>query len=285
MNKDNILYKAMKKYRRKFLFINIISLCLLMLFIILKYPYLRTEMRGASELDIDRLLSETDVFVIDELIELDRHESKSPETIFGRSTSYWQDDRYLFEIKADTIEDTGIVYTEKISMSQGKPIEYESARVYLAKCAGRSFAVIAPPGAELTSPVTGFLVDRSNVVVSDLSKLLEDGESLTLSEYFIDARDLEMGTSSSDLFIARIWLIIMLLLFIKLAVYYFRPELTPTYRQLRRYGPVLQVADEVCLQAQSDDAVTDGGQIITKDFILSDSSFKKTVAKNHMSKH
>lgn len=285
MDKNSVLYKAMKKYRLKFLIINILATALLIAFAMWKMPYLKTKTFGASALDAERFLSETGTFTVDELVELDRHEAKEPSNLCTRTESYWQGDKYLFNIKVNSAEETGIVYKNKISMGNGDPVEYPSAEIYLAECYGRTFAVIAQPGIKPTGTVKGYLVDKSRPVISELSKNLENGDSLTLSEYFIDTRGLEMDTADTDLFIVRVWALIMILLFVKLGFYFAKPVLTPTYRQLRRYGDVLAVADEVNRQAVSADAYTEGKELVTKDFILSDASFKLSVAKNHMAKH
>ena len=75
------------------------------------------------------------------------------------------------------------------------------------------------------------------------------------------------------------------MLFIKLAIYYIYPKTTPTYRQLRRYGNIEDVADEVNRQALSPEAYVEDKKLVTPDFILSNDSFKKKVVRNHMSKN
>lgn len=285
MEKNSFLYKSMTKYRFKFLIINVVLTLLYFAFIAWKMPYIKTEMHGSTPLDEAKFAAQTKNFTISEPFELDRHEEKQPTSIFSRRESYWQGDKYFFEMKISNIRETGAVFKSKMSMGQSKAIEYETAKVYLAECGGKTVAIITNPNDTPKSTVKGFLVEKSRPVMSELSKNLKDGESLTLCEYFIDARDLEMETSRTDYFLAKALLIVLVLLYVKLGFYFAKPELTPTYRQLRRYGDPAVIANLVNEQLEDESTVKDGKNTVTRDFIISNSSFKVTVNKNHMAKH
>ena len=71
MQKDGLLYKEMKHYRRKYLIINIVCTVLYLIFSISRFPYIRTQMTGATPLDAERFASETGTVVIDEAAEGD----------------------------------------------------------------------------------------------------------------------------------------------------------------------------------------------------------------------
>lgn len=280
MKKDTLLYKGMKKYRRKFLVILIFFAVLLIAFTIWRLPYIKTQICGAVDLDVNRFLSETETFSIDDVIELNRHESKEPESYYYKDISYWQGDNYLFKMEVDSLKETGIVYSNKISVSENNTVEYESAVIYTAEIGGRKTVVIASPHEKCEKSITGLLVKAPRAVMSDLSKSEE--LPLTLCEYFIDCRGIDMGTESSDFTIVKIGALILILLFVKLGIYYVKPELTPTYRQLRKYGNIMDVADDVEAQINLDSAYTEDKMLITEDYIITDDTFKKKVVKNHM---
>jgi len=284
MQKGTYLYKAMAKHRRKFLIVNCVLLALLTWFTVAKLPYLKAEIFGPKPLDMDRFLSETDTFKIDELIELDRHDNANPESSYFRQTSYWQDDVYLFDIKTDEMEKTDISFVNVLDYADSS-VEIPLADIWYAKSGGRNFVVIGKPGKEYTGTISGYIVKPTVAITSEISKTLENGEEIVLSEYFIDCRDTEMGTSDTDWTFVKIMLVILILLFAKLVLYYIKPEYAPTYRQLKRIGNIKDVADEINRQAEADDAYIEDKKLITKDFILSDMFFKKKVVRNHMSKN
>jgi len=284
MQKGTVLYKSMAKYRIKFLVCNLILLVLLVSFTVSKMPYIKAEIFGPKPLDMERFLNETDTLVIDELVELDRHEEKQPKGSYFKETSYWQDDVYFFNVKTEKMKKTDISFSGKLEY-EGTSMEYEIADIWYAEAGGRTFAVIGQPGKEYKGTLSGYIVDPSPAIISEISKTLEDGEEIVLSDYFIDCRKTEMGTSETDWTFVKIMSVILLLLFIKLGVYYAKPILTPTYRQLRRYGNIEDIADEINRQAELDDTYFEGSKIITPEFILSNSFFKKKVVKNHMSKN
>ncbi len=280
LKKDTLLYKAMKKYRKKFLVYLLIALALLCAFAIWRFPYIKTKMFGATQLDTEEFLKNTQTFTIDGVTELDRHDPKEPDSYYYKAISYWQKNSYLFDMTVDSIEKTGIIYSSKIELNEKNMIEYESAEIYLAELGGRKIAVIALPHQKYGKHLTGFLVKAPKPVISDLSKKMSD--ELTISEYFIDCRGVDMGTESTDFTILKIWAAILLILFAKLGVYYARPELTPTYRQLRKYGDVNEIANDIEVLIHSETAYTENKMLITDDYILSDDTFKKKVVKNHM---
>lgn len=284
MQKGTVLYKAMAKYRRKFFVCNLILLVLLVSFAAIKMPYIKAEIFGAKPLDMERFLSETDILVIDELVELDRHDEKLPNGYYFKENSYWQDDVYFFDIKIEKAEKTNISFSNKLEY-EGTSIEYPIADIWYAEAGGRTFVVIGEPDKKYKGTLSGYIVEPSRAIISEISKTLENGEEKVVADYFIDCRKTEMGTSDTDWTFVKIMSVILLLLFIKLGVYYAKPILTPTYRQLRRYGNIEDVADEINRQAESDDTYFEGTKIITPEFILSNSLFKKKVVKNHMSKN
>ena len=62
-------------------------------------PYLKTAWQGATPLDMERFNSEVEDITVDKFVELTRKDRTTPDGAYLKKTSYWQDDKYLFEIK------------------------------------------------------------------------------------------------------------------------------------------------------------------------------------------
>ena len=92
--------------------------------------------------------------------------------------------------------------------------------------------------------------------------LFKDGEDITISEYVIYLRNSEMGAESSDVLFFWLFVILMLFLWVKLIIYYINPKLTPTFRQLVKYGDIMEVAQKVDLEVNSEDAYKYGDMLV-----------------------
>lgn len=279
MQKEGFIYNSMKKYRRKFTVCMIVATALMIAFVIWRFPYIKTEFLGAKQLDVNKFLNDTSTFTIDETISLDRHDTKSPEAYYYKEMTYWQGNTFFFKINTENVKDTNITYTSKVKISSNNFYEYESAHIFLAEINGRKTAVIALPNQKIGKTIEGHLVTAPKAVIADLSNKYQN---LTLSEYFIDCRGIDVGTESSDNTILKIWFVILAVLYIKLALYYANPYLTPTYRKLKRYGKPDIVASEIEEQLKSETSYTKSKKIYTDDYILSKETFKIKVIKNHL---
>ena len=94
-----------------------------------------------------------------------------------------------------------------------------------------------------------------------------------------------MGAESSDVLFFWLLVILMLFLWVKLIIYYINPKFTPTVRQLITYGDIMEIAQKVDLETKSEDAYKDGDMLVLENFVITKSTFKTVVAKNHMAKH
>jgi len=74
----------------------------------------------------------------------------------------------------------------------------------------------------------------------------------------------------------------MVLLWIKLICYYIKPTLTPTYRQLARYGEAGSVESDINIQSEK--GHMDGKRFVMEDYIAEKSTFKLIINRNHMAK-
>ncbi len=282
MQKNGYVYKAMAFYRRKFLVCLIITSLIFVWFTVAKMPYLRTWAKGASPLDSERFQEECALMVIKDRVELGRKDKKTPEESAYRSNSYWQDGRYLFSMKLDSIGDEIAVYTREIPIGE-ETETFVTGRVYTAYVAGVPVTVLARGNWDKSLNVTGQLTEVQKPVLAALTKNMKNGETIETAEYTIDLRGLEMDTEETDVALFWISLVLILLIWLKLLSYYIKPTRTPTYKQLLRYGDMETVEQDINLQ--SEDGYTDNKNFVLKDYIIEKSTFKLKISRNHMAKN
>ncbi len=282
MQKNGYVYKMMAFYRRKFLLVLIITSLIFGWFTMAKMPYLRTSLKGASPLDSERFGEECALMIIKDKVELGRKDKKTPDESAFRSNSYWQDGKYLFNMKLDSVGDEIAVYTREIAI--GKETEtFVVSRVYKASLAGVPVTVLARGNWDKSLNVTGHLTEVQKPILSALTKNMKNGEAIETAEYTIDLRGLEMDTEETDVVLFWVSLVLMLLIWFKLISYYIKPSLTPTYKQLRRYGDSETVENDINLQHA--DGYTEDKKLVLKDYIIEKSTFKIKISRNHMAKN
>jgi len=286
VKKSGVVYKGMARYRRKFLAINLFLTLLYIFYIIIKLPYIKTEMFGPEKLDVDRLFNETGTIKITEFVDLGRKDKKTPEANHLKKTSYWQDDAYLYTFKADKVENTGVVFKGKVTSYGSNETTYEDMYdVYIAEIRGRKFALLAFSGQEVKKDMTAYIVHMQKPVLSAVSSVMEDDEAMEISNMILDVRDVEMEAASSDFAFVWIYLAGILFLHLKLLRYYINPLTTPTYTQLSRYGDIETVAEEIDRQYKLPSARRNRKEVILDEYILSKSPMKMKVVINHTAKN
>lgn len=282
MQKNGYIYKSMMHYRRKFLLVLIITSLVFGWFAFAKIPYLRTSINGSSPLDTERFAEECAIMVIKEKVELGRKDEKTPNDGVYRVNSYWQDGRYLFDIKADSIGEEIATYTREIAIGD-KTETFVAYRVYTATVAGVPVTVLAKGNWDKSLNMTGHICEIQKPVLAALTKNMQEGETMETGEYTIDLRGLEMDTEETDVVVFWAWLALMILLWLKLIFYYIKPTRTPTYKQLLRYGDIQTVENDINIQAEG--GYTEEKRFILKDYIIEKSTFKIKILRNHMAKN
>ncbi len=285
IDKNNVLYKGMSRYRIKFLVINILLTVLFVMYSINKLPYLKTAWFGPSELDVERFVSETSVVKISEQEELTRKDRQNPDASYLKKSSYWQDDKYRFTLKADKIEKTEKVFKGKVTPPSGKVMYVDMYNLYIAEIEGRKVAVLAFSDQKIDSELTASIVHMQKCVRSKLSEITAEEGPMEFYDCVIDARNLEMEAETSDHTFFWLYLAVLMYLYIKLIVYYIKPLNAPTYRQLERYGKPETVAEEIDRQYKLKSMRRNGKDIVLEGFIISKSFMKLKVVKNHMAKN
>lgn len=282
MNKEGFLYKGMAKYRFKLLTVNLILLLLFIIYTINILPYLKTSFTGPKALDTERFLKETSAITIDKPIELGRKDHKLPDMSLVKDNTYWQGDVYDFVIDTPSLKPVGETF-KGVNNITGK--ETEMYKVYMTELGGRKAAVLAYPEEITDKKITANLSQMQKPIASVISKSLEDSETIELSEYVIDLRGAEMGAEDSDVLFFWLSGVLLAFLFIKLIVYYVYPKSAPTFRQLAKYGDMDEVIKDVDSQSKLDTVYKDGNMLVFNDYIITKSTFKLVVNKNHMSKN
>lgn len=282
MNKEGFLYKGMAKYRFKLFTVNLILLLLFVIYTINILPYLKTAFQGPKALDTERFLKETSIITIDKPIELGRKDHKLPDMSLIKKTTYWQGDVYDFVIDISTLEPVGKTFKSVNNMT-GK--EMDMYKLYMTELGGRKIAVLSYPEDITGKNVTANLSQMQKPIASEISKTLKDGEVIELSEFVIDLRGAEMGAEDSDIMFFWLCAIILAFLFIKLIVYFVYPKSAPTFRQLAKYGDIDDIIKDVDNQSKLDTVYKDGEMLVLTDYIITKSTFKLVVNKNHMSKN
>ena len=281
MEKDKYVYKAMAHYRTKLLIINVLLTILFVMFTVSKMPYLKTAFSGPSPLDTDRLIRESGTTVIDELIELGRKDHKTPDEAIYTSNSYLQGDVYRYTLTADS--DPVEAKTFTTVMGEGDEArEVDMYKVYLTELGGRKTAILAYANWQPSKNMTACITHMQKPVLAALSETVPEGESLEICEYIIDVRGVEFGTEQGDVAMFWIFLAILVFLWIKQICYYVKPTLTPTYRQLVRYGDMESV--EADINRQSEKGYMEGKRFVMEDYIAEKSTFKLIINRNHMAK-
>jgi len=281
MEKGKYIYKAMAHYRTKFLIINILLTVLFATFTVSKLPYLKMAFSGPSPLDTDRFSNEVGTTVINELVELGRKDHKTPDEAIYTDNSYRQGDVYRYTITADS--DPVEIKTFTTVMGEGDEArEIDMYKVYLTELKGRRTAILAYANWEPSKNMTACITHMQKPILAAISETVSEGEGMEICEYVIDVRGVEFGTEQSDVAMFWIFLAVMVLLWIKLICYYIKPTLTPTYRQLARYGEAGSVESDINIQSEK--GHMDGKRFVMEDYIAEKSTFKLIINRNHMAK-
>ena len=118
--------------------------------------------------------------------------------------------------------------------------------------------------------------------MAELAKSLGEG-GMELCPYMLDIRGIEMSSEFSDTLMWTVFLIILLILLVKLAIYYIRPDKHPMFTQLDKYGDIYAVAEDIEKELKSPEAQYYKKEIYTPGWILTGQTFKYKIGKNHIS--
>lgn len=284
--KDGFIYSSMKKHYIKLLCYIVFLFLVLVTYYFGFKPYISNVFFGSVPLDETRFSDDAQMINISSGIETNRNDNLIIKNYSLKTTSYWQDDKYEFDVVLSDVKKTGITYTTRNTsdtFEEGSD-EYLSAILYSAEINGIHTLILAYPHQEITngSTVTGIFTEFPLVVKADLSSYgtYEDKECFM---YMLDTRGVEMESESFDVLFVLVLGLIVLYLLIKFIIYSINPYFTPTYRALDKYGDINSVVEDIEAQLKEAGVTRIKGRksIYTKDWIVSEDTFKLKVAKNH----
>lgn len=284
-NKSGFVYHSMNYHRKK-------SLCTL-LFIVLVFslyfsafgPYITNVLTGSVSLDSEKFADDAAFVMSSDGAMSQENVSPVIRNYSLKTMSYWQGDKYEFDVKLGEAQKTPVRYTTKNtddSFVDGESKEYESAILYRADINGVITYILAYPHQELAagSTVTGIFTEIPPIISNDIATL---GETSFYCKYMLDTRGIEMESERFDVMISAVLLALIIYLFVRLVVFYVNPYLTPTYRSLDKYGDVDSVI--VDIEAELAEAgvkkISKKNPVYTTNWILSEDSFKLKILRNH----
>ena len=284
IRKGKILYKGMVRGRRKFLVINILLTILYIMFMLNQLPFMVGYVHGPYEFDADKFLSDTKEITIEKEIKMKKRADKTIPYYALSDISYFDGDRYRFDVKFDNIEPTNIRYTAQIENPQtGQMQELTRFSIGFAYINERKVPIIYK-GEELpdiTDKISGIFTEPAPVIEADISKLTANGEPVVMSEYMFDCRDVEMDNERTDIVVAVVFFALLVFLYVRLLRYYLNPYKHPTYKQLFKYGELEDVINDIEDQFLSDNIQRDGKEYLSTDWIMVKDVFKNKITKNH----
>lgn len=284
INKNGIVYKHMQKHRISFAVIVALVVMLFAYTVIGSAPYISSYINGAVPLDTERYKTECKTENYPEPFEFHRGEDKSIPNYAVKGTSYWQDDKFEFEITLSDVKNTGITYTSKTTGSASSD-EVESAVIYSADIGGIQTFIITYPDTDYKDgdKISGIFNTIPQIVKYNLAEYSNSiKQSDKISSYIFDTRGIEMESAGFDMISCIILFVFVLLLSGKLVIQFINPLHTPTYRQFEKYGDPLVIADSVDSEVEMSGKKISKKELITQSWIVSEDVFKLKVVKNHL---
>ncbi len=285
--KDGVIYNAMKHHRIKHLIRTLFMLFVFLAYLFVQRAYIGNVVFKSFDIDEGRFAREIETININKDLAAKSDGSHLIRSYAVKSGSYWQDQKYEFDISFSDVKKLPLGYTTRNTTTNYSETDTEgvfSAQLYSAKLSGINVFILAYPHQEVKSgeKITGIFAEMANVIRTDVSNL-GSFEGQEFCEFVFDTRGLEMGSEKFDIMACVILLIIFLYLAVKLVIYFINPLLTPTYKSINHYGDLETVVMDVENQLRDigEIKITKNNPAITKDWIISQDSFKLKIVKNH----
>jgi len=278
----NAIYKAMKHYRTKFLIIEIILIVVFVCFFTSAFPYVSNIFTGAGAFDESYYSDTIKTIEVGEEFELHRNDEMNIPDFALKGSSHWQDGKYEFIVPLEDVKNIGITYTN-VTTGTGSDENKDdiSAVLYLAKIGGKDTLVLAYPHQDLTklSEVSGIFTSIPKIVRFDVARNENFSKDDRVGEYMLDTRGLEMESEQFDLVFSIVMFALVLFLGIKVIRQYKNYRITPTYRQLEKYGMPDDIASAVCKEMEGREWVK--GECQTDSWIVKKDIFKLVIIRNY----
>ncbi len=282
VSKD-MINRSMKGHRFRFLLTEIVLVVILIAYFIGCYAYISNVFIGSVPLDAERFANEAKMTEVPESFELHRNDNTEIPSYALKDSSYWQRKRYEFSAEADNVSKTGLVYRNKDTQTGSEETFDEiSVNIYTAEIGSKRVLLVAYPHQDLKSGqvVEGIFTEIPLIIRHDMAKSDEFETGEAVCEYMLDMRGLEMESEIFDVTFCIVLLALVIIFAVKLVRQYKNHLVTPTYRQLDRYGEITEIEKQIESEIEAD-FIKDGDCVITENWILSEDVFKLKVVKNH----
>ncbi len=282
IRKGDILYKGMKRGRRRFLIINIIVTVLYIMFMSRAMPFVIGKLHGPYEFNSQKFFSSTSDIVIDKVVEMLPREDKAIPSYTFLEYSYQDEVKYRFNVKFDSLEKVfdGI---SGDTQSVGFESSYRFNSIYLGKIGDKTVPVLWDGSSDPVAGayVSGIFTQPAKIVVSRISQIVPERGPLNINEYVFDARGIEMETENTDIPFAIMGLALLAFLYIRLIRYYINPYNHPTYKRIEKYGDIDDVVNKIEDQFLNEEVKRDGTEYYTTDWIMTKEFFSNKIKINH----
>lgn len=278
---NGIIYKSMQKHRRRFLIIEILLAVFLIWYFVMCQEYIINVFQGAVDFDEARFASEVATLEVGEPFELHRNDDISINDYAIRADSYWQDDKYEFNVSLKNVQKLDVDFNNETTGTDGRGDEI-SSNMYVADIGGIKTLVLTYPHTHLASEdaICGIFTSIPLIAAHDVAKSKMFNPTDEICAYMLDTRGLEMESESFDLLFTSVLLIVVIYLGIKLWRQYRDYLRTPTYRQLTKYGDAKDIAYKI--ETELADGVKEKKRLVCENWIVSEDTFKLKIVKNHM---
>ena len=285
--KDGFIYKAMKHHRIKHIIRTALVFAVLVIYAFFNRAYIGNVLFGSSNLNGDRFIKEVSTIEINKELAAKSDGSRIIRSYAVKSGSYWQDQKYEFDVSLTDVFKLPISYTTHNTGTNYDDIDSKavhSANLYSGKIEGVNVLILAYPHQDIKDgeKITGIFTEMSNIIRTDAA-LLGSLEGESFCEFIFDVRGLEMGSEKFDIAFSGVLLLFLIYLLIKMAIYFINPYLTPTYKSLAHYGDLETIVRDIenQLKKAGVNEITRKRSAVTDDWLVSEDSFKLKIVKNH----
>lgn len=285
MNKSGFIYSNMRKFRMKYAIIVILYTIAVIVFALDTSKYILKRIQGPTALNtIEFAKTETIVLPHDYFIDKTSDDAR----IWGSAApgeSYWQGNKYYFNVTADEVIETNVAYTVggfPVTDETDTDADPVTVKAYYAIIDGITVPVLTEGDVTINSgnTLTGIFTRHSPLILEQLAKN-SNGADIEISRYTLDTRGIDMGSEFSDCVLLIMSLVLVLYLIIKLVIYFVNPIKHPIYTQLDKYGESQYVAEDIDREIKNEKTTVEGASIYTPNWILTKKSFKYEIVKNH----
>ena len=280
------LYSNMKRCRRNLIFITIILYALFFVYTNSIMPYLMAKAYGPSPLDFERFINDVDTFYVSPSNETEHEYVIDPiPSSTNPDDTYWQGDKYLFNIDIRNTVFSGLSYTvDGYVYYENDDLELDpiAFQIDFLKAGEINIPIVYIPtyNEPLKGVYNGIIVKTPSTVKEHLPEFVD--EKISVAEYMIDIRGFGMGNENSHSYVWLIYFGILIFFTYRITKYFIAPFTHPVYSQLKQYGELVYIVMDIESQIKKPKS-TEKNKICTEDWIIEKTIFGIKVRKTTLS--